>query len=108
MAPSAAQSHLGSESLEPARTQPGDVARPGYNLALGYLRGFLVVLVLWLAVIFAGFGVFLGGLLAFLTVGSIFLFISTVRVSLAGTDRADALEADPCGCFDVQVVMARK
>ena len=46
MASSAAQSHLGSESFEQAHSQPGDVARPGYNLALGYLRGFLVVLVL--------------------------------------------------------------
>ena len=46
MASSAAQSRLGSESFQPAQTQPGDVARPGYNLALGYLRGFLVVLVL--------------------------------------------------------------
>ena len=46
MASSAARSQIRSESFEPARTQPGDVARPGYNLALGYLRGFLVVLVL--------------------------------------------------------------
>jgi hypothetical protein len=46
MASPAAQSQIKSESFEPAHSQPGDVARPGYNLALGYLRGFLVVLVL--------------------------------------------------------------
>jgi hypothetical protein len=46
MASSAAASHLKPESSEHARRQPSDVARPGYNLALGYLRGFLVVLVL--------------------------------------------------------------
>jgi hypothetical protein len=46
MASSAAQSHLGSESFESAHSQPGDVARQAHNLALGYLRGFLVVMVL--------------------------------------------------------------
>jgi len=46
MASSAAASHLGIESSEHAGRQPGAVARPGYNVALGYLRGFLVVLVL--------------------------------------------------------------
>jgi hypothetical protein len=46
MASSATVSHLKSESSERARTQPDGVARPGYNVALGYLRGFLVVLVL--------------------------------------------------------------
>ncbi|MGH7923273.1 MAG: acyltransferase family protein [Candidatus Binatus sp.] len=42
----AAVSHRKSESSEYARSQPSGVARPGYNVALGYLRGFLVVLVL--------------------------------------------------------------
>jgi hypothetical protein len=46
MASSAAVSHLKSESFEHGGRQPGDVARPGYNVAIGYLRGFLVVLVL--------------------------------------------------------------
>jgi hypothetical protein len=46
MASSAAPSHLKPESLEPARMRPSEVARPSRNLALGYLRGFLVVLVL--------------------------------------------------------------
>ena len=46
MASSAPSTHLRSKSFEPARTQPGEVARPVHNLALGYLRGFLVVLVL--------------------------------------------------------------
>jgi Acyltransferase family len=42
MASLAAASHIRTESSERA----GSVARPGYNVALGYLRGFLVVLVL--------------------------------------------------------------
>ena len=46
MAASAVQSQIKSESFEPAHSQLGDVARPRHNLALGYLRGFLVVLVL--------------------------------------------------------------
>jgi len=46
MASSAAASHPAPESSEHARRQPSDVARTGYNVALGYLRGFLVVLVL--------------------------------------------------------------
>src|SRR5580658_2442989 len=46
MAASAPSTRLGSESFATAHSQPADVARPGYNLALGYLRGFLVVLVL--------------------------------------------------------------
>jgi hypothetical protein len=46
MASSAAVSQLKSESIEQAGRQPSAIARPGYNVALGYLRGFLVVLVL--------------------------------------------------------------
>jgi len=46
MASSAAELHRRPESFEPAHSQSADVARPGYNVALGYLRGFLVVLVL--------------------------------------------------------------
>jgi hypothetical protein len=44
MASSATPAYFKSESFEHAK--PGEVARPGYNLALGYLRGFLVVLVM--------------------------------------------------------------
>jgi hypothetical protein len=46
MASSATISQLKSESIEQTGKQPSAVARPGYNVALGYLRGFLVVLVL--------------------------------------------------------------
>lgn len=37
---------LKPESVASDAMQPGRIARPGYNVALGYLRGFLVVLVL--------------------------------------------------------------
>jgi hypothetical protein len=46
MASSAGVPHLKSESTEQAGGQPSAIVRPGYNVALGYLRGFLVVLVL--------------------------------------------------------------
>jgi hypothetical protein len=46
MASSVASSRLKPQSSERAQSQPANVARPGYNVALGYLRGFLVVLVL--------------------------------------------------------------